>query len=135
MAIAASLEGGGGRGQDAAYAALVNPKPIRLAGALAPAADATGGVSERIQVGGAAKVIIRARLTSGSGNISAFPMLSDAMRDTDRGGTRAGTRLPTWNGFALSTSELAFEYTPDGEQYMEIEVSGGIINYIEVCGQ
>jgi hypothetical protein len=106
---------------------VINPKPVRLAGALAPGAQTPNTtVKVRVAVGGIATVRAIGKFSNhgaGGGNptIAIYGLASDAGGD-DTVGTRHTKGDPT--PVAITGNGL-FEIARDmlGEQYVEIEVT------------
>jgi len=117
-----------------AQAAIVDPGPLRLTGALATGQVAST-TSERIRVGGLTTVVATVEVSAGAGGtISIFPMLGDAGAD-DTVGTRATNSLPTPVTIAAINTQYEIVHTVRGEAFIEVEVSSGTITFVDVQGQ
>ena len=144
MAEAAKLLGDtANRGPQEAQQAIINPVPIRLAGALAAttAIGASTTAFERVQIGGVSKIYVLVKLSAQAGGnttVNGYPMLSDANGDDDTSGTRKPITLPTALTIANTTAQ-EMTFTGKGEEFIDIEISnpGGVtctVEYVEVYG-
>lgn len=142
MATAAQADVAARRPLAAAAAAIINPKPTRLRGALAPTTVIGNGVTkkERFRCSGWAKitVLLKVSATASDPVLSLHPMTAPATQDDTDGAERHTFGAPT--PVTVVDGINAIQYEPIGEEYVEIEVvcdagDATTVTWCDVFGQ
>lgn len=101
------------------------PSSIRLQGALAPATvvGASTTACQRVYIGGATVVTVvhEASSITSTPDIDVHAMLADTDFREDSTGTRRVVDKPTQQ--QITTTEQSIDYTTDGEDFIEVEVT------------